>query len=259
MRIYTRTPAVWILLLGSFAPACSAPNESCPSCVDTDVGDVESDAMSDAVTSDAADDGASPGDVPDPESPDATDATQLDVALDAATPDTADGDAADAGDTSAELDTAELDDITVEVSDSGDLPRAAWVAVGTGYVRDAPNAGYRPIVPGEALIMTEGPQGGVHVWGGFEGAGLPMRVRDAVFTLTAADGTEIGSSIITADLLPYGEHYASASHPVFIALEYVWEELEGPAYDLCVFIDLPDGSTLTDCASVTTECCLYLE
>lgn len=263
MQPYTTIPVLWMLLLCSTLAACSSPDDECVDCADGALDATEL-TTDDTSTDGALDDETSADVAVDDDNADEDVHVATDVAADEGANDASDTDTADAADDAPDGDPVETDgspDADADASDVGDVDVAEgpWMRIGTGYAPGTPGDGFRPIVAGEALIMTEGPQGGVHVWGGFEGSGLPRRVVDAVFTLTAEDSSEIGSSIITADMVDFGDHVATAGHPVFIGIEFDWEELEGPTYELCVEVPLSDGTTLTDCEFVTTDCCLYLD
>lgn len=222
-----------LLLLTAACASSSTPDAD--GCSDCDTGPVSD--------TDSGDFDATEHDGDDDDDGDAAD-TASDTDVGDGSGDSSDGSGADTG--------HDADDASVDVD-----PAAPWMQVGTGFA-ELPWEGYVPLVEGDDALITEGPQGGYHVWGGFEGDNLPPGDLSAVWSLTGLGEQAIGGAFATMVTVPYGDHVASAGITVFIDFAFDVTTLEGQPAELC--LELTAGTTaLTDCVGVVLRCCDYLE
>jgi hypothetical protein len=160
---------------------------------------------------------------------------------------------ADAGDGA----TDPADDTPGPDSDTPDAP-AAWIRVGTGFSTVSAFGGYTPVEDGAELVITEGPQGGFHLWGGLEGGGLPEADLEAEWSITTPGGDVVGGAYSLTDTLEYGTHRATAGVTVFIDLALDVLALDGQPLRMCATAFVGEEEP-ADCVDVVARCCSYLD
>lgn len=271
----------FVLLLMSYAIGCSSdagesaePEESLDSAQGDaeadapdntgDTGDVSDDAVEDT-REDAADvpvDGESDVEFDTPE--DALDTGPADVTPDTPSADAdiqedADADADDAEDIDAEILDAETTDIADDAHDSAALCESLETAplvlsLGTG-IRE-----WLPIENGQEIMMSEGIQGGVHVWGALAGAGFGPLRNEAEFEIVAADGERLGALFSTGrfECNTDAEQLQSTGLTVFINLEFDPMDLDGREATIRAVLTTEAGEVLNDQRDVVLRCCDWL-
>ena len=123
------------------------------------------------------------------------------------------------------------------------------IEVGTGF-RD-----FEPVEPGQSVAIVRGIQGGIHVWGGFRGAGFEPTGLEMTFRLIDEAGEQVGGAQYIDDVFegPSGDLEYSAVAVIFDSDEP--DPYSGRPMTLTLEIAASDGTMLSDAVELVPECC----
>ena len=143
--------------------------------------------------------------------------------------------------------------------DDADVPGRAALEIGTGVSEDPSDqwGGYRPIPEDRRLRVTEGIQGGYHLWGGFSAVGVPASGIRSEWTLRTTERW-IGEAAFITGGVRVGERTEVAGITVFIAQDVSVEALDGQSVEVCARVQTEDRAWLQRCEDVIATCCDYL-
>lgn len=269
-RISHLRPAA--LLLAMIASGCDGDAATDPEDASADGGGVVADVIVDTDTSDAVTDPVDEvidtdddADAPDaPEAPDTQDARDTDVDA----PETNDADApevdvpptdTDDADVDADLDGGDADGSGEDAPDVA--PPCATTSEGTPTLELGTGLeGFVPLIGEDEVLMTEGIQGGFHLWGGLRGSGFAPEDAEASFTLENEAGESVGALVWIGDYQCDEDTEQWARFGLTVFLDFaVWPpDVEGERWELCVDATMSDGTELSDCRTVIVRCCDWL-
>jgi len=112
--------------------------------------------------------------------------------------------------------------------------------------------------PGDVFMLTQGVQGGFHIWGGVSASGVEPRSVELEFTATNAAGDVVASVFWLADLMPVGGRLQASGITVFVAPAVVVDAVDDEPWRLCVALTDAAGESASDCVDVTARCCTLL-
>lgn len=134
---------------------------------------------------------------------------------------------------------------------SGDTacPAEPDVIVGTGITAFvAPS-------PGDVFMLTQGVQGGFHIWGGVSASGVDPRGVELEFTATNGAGDVVASVFWLTDLAPVGGRFQASGVTVFVDPTVIVDAVNDEPWRLCVALTDAAGAEASDCVDLTARCC----
>ena len=136
-------------------------------------------------------------------------------------------------------------------NDNDDDGSGAWIEIGTGIEM------FEPLTAGQEVPITQGPQGGFHVWGGFAGDGFDPSNAEISYVLVIDDQVVATATIF--DTIPrVGERYEYSRVTVILRGDVIPEEISGQTATLAVRVRTDDDQELTDQIEVVPTCCEYI-
>ena len=130
----------------------------------------------------------------------------------------------------------------------GAVAETPYLEVGTGF------RAFEPLEPGQRVPIVRGIQGGIHVWGGFRGAGFDPVKLEISFELRD-EGVAVGDAGYTDDVFPGDGGDFEYSAVAVIFYENTPELFSGRTMELSVQIRDRTGAVLSDAVEVIPECC----
>ena len=136
-------------------------------------------------------------------------------------------------------------------NDNDDDGSGAWIEIGTGI------ESYEPLTAGQQMPITQGPQGGFHVWGGFAGDGFDPSNAEISYVLVVDDQVVATATIF--DTIPrVGDQYEYSRVTVILRGDVFPEDISGQTATLAVRVRTDDDQELTDQIEVVPTCCEYI-
>ena len=240
LRLCTSLGLALALGACSLPPVTSPPDVSEDARPAADAEDQEDTETGDDVTADAPEHAAS-----DPVEQDLVDDPAEDPERepidDADAEDTRSGDAIDDAQTDAPL-------------TCGAAVAEPYMELGTGVI------GYVSWDDVDTALLSEGIQGGFHVWGGLRGAGFAPEGPEANFDVHNADGERIGALVSVRDFSCDEDSGEWVVFGLTVFLDFaIWPpEVVGETWELCMDTLTSDGQRFEDCVTIEVSCCDWL-